>query len=129
MDPKDVRQWQKHINMAEFTKSLDTSIQGIFPNNGRSRYKKVFVLLAYWDGQEGPGGIQEYISDLYDVFVEQYHFTVELYKILPIRSHAMLSRKINDFVFLNDDSKDDLKIFYYGGRSRFTDSNDLLLAA
>jgi hypothetical protein len=44
-----------------------------------------------------------------------YHFNVEVFEIPDKRSHSKVSAKINDFVSINDDSVEDLKIVYYAG--------------
>ena len=53
--------------------------------------------------------------ELKDVFEKLYHFNVETWEIPSDGSHRRVNQKILDFVGLGEDSKEDLKIVYYGG--------------
>ena len=55
-----------------------------------------------------------------------YHYDVEVFKIPDKRSHSMVSAKINEFVSINDDSEEDLKIVYYAGHSKLSKTKDIV---
>lgn len=121
-------QWQQHITLPEFTQKLDAALQGVFPNQNRSRYTKVFVLLVRWEVGDPKLPVYIEIEALRQVFSDVFHFDVELFEIPSTRSHMAMSRKIWEFAMSNGDSPNDLKIFYYGGHSKLTESKDLILS-
>ncbi|EFX01597.1 hypothetical protein CMQ_8063 [Grosmannia clavigera kw1407] len=123
-----VAHWREHIGLSDFAIMLQQSLKGAFPKDNASQYTKAFVLLVYWEVGVPSLPIEPEIIRLRDAFTDVFNFEVEMFQIPTSRSHIMLSRKINDFVFLNDDSKDDLKIFYYGGHGKLTKSRELLFS-
>lgn len=68
------------------------------------------------------------MEQLRRVFEDIFHFQVDIFEIPTNQSHIYVSQKINEFALRNGNSKDDLKIFYYGGHSRLTKSKDLLFS-
>lgn len=121
-------QWQQHITLPEFTKKLDAALQGVFPNQSRSRYTEVFVLLVRWQVSDPKLPVYIEIEELRQVFSDVFHFNVEVFEIPSTRSHMVMSQKILEFAMRNGDNPNDLKIFYYGGHSRLTESKDLILS-
>jgi len=53
------------------------------------------------------------IKALREVFETVYHYNVEEFRIPDASSHAAVSKKIDAFVEVNDDSSEDLKIVHY----------------
>lgn len=71
---------------------------------------------SYCSGRTNPKlPVSIEVEELNSLLRETYHFTVEVWKIPSEGSHKKLNQKVLDFVELGDDSKDDLKIVYYGG--------------
>jgi len=71
--------------------------------------------LLCWDDEDPKLPVSTEIEDLEHMFANVYHFEVEIWTIPSEGSHKKLNRKVLDFVELGEDSKDDLKIVYYGG--------------
>jgi hypothetical protein len=113
--PQQLDQLQYHVSLQEFGERLQKAASAAFPNDGKIRYTTVYVLLLCWDDEDPRLPVSTEIEDLDDMFANMYHFEVEIWKIPSEGSHKKLNRKILDFVELGDDSKDDLKIVYYGG--------------
>ena len=111
----ELDQLQYHISLQEFGEKLQKAANSAFPNNKRMRYASVYVLLICWDDEDPKLPVSTEIEDLHHVFEEAYHFDVEFWRIPSEGSHKKLNRKVLDFVELGDDSRDDLKIVYYGG--------------
>lgn len=55
------------------------------------------------------------VHELGVVLASIYSYEVQIYRIPRSGSHKKLNQKILDFVELGGDSKEDLKIVYYGG--------------
>lgn len=123
-----IQRWQQHITLEDFTKKLDLALKGVFPNQNRSRYSRVFVLLMRWQEGDPKLPVAVEIEELRRVFEDVFHFYVEIFEIPASQSHIRVTQKILEFVLCNGNSKDDLKIFYYGGHSSLTKSKDLLFS-
>jgi len=63
---------------------------------------------------------------LENIFREDYNFETEVWKIPSEKSHRDLSIKILEVVGLEDDSRDCLKIVYYGGHGLLAPNRQLL---
>jgi len=121
-------QWQQHIALRDFTKKLDLALSSVFPNKDRSPYSRFFVLLLRRQLGDPKLPVAVEVEDLRKVFTDVFHFEVEVFEIPSAQSHIVVSQKINEFALRNRNSKDDLKIFYYGGHSKLTRSKDLIFS-
>ncbi len=106
---------QYHITLKDVGQQLQNAANAAFPNNHGMRYSNVYVLLLCWEDEDPNLPVSIEIDELFVVFSEIYNFDVEVWKIPGVGSHKKLNQKILDFVERGDDSKDDLKIVYYGG--------------
>jgi hypothetical protein len=79
------------------------------------RYPNVYVLLLYWEDEDPELPVSLKVDELHDIFQAIFCYHVEVWKISGESSHLKLNRKILDFIELGSDSKDDLKVEYYGG--------------
>jgi choline dehydrogenase-like flavoprotein len=116
--------WQAHIGLQRFGEGLNAAAKAIFPNDGRSRYSKVYVLLLSWGEGDANSPAPE-ISRLSDVFKDIYHFDVEAWTIPSANSKAETSQKITDFINIGGDNDEDLKILYYAGQTRLIKNKEL----
>jgi hypothetical protein len=121
---EEFERWQAHIGLQKFGEGLNAAAKAIFPNDGRSRYSKVYVLMLSWEDVtlQSPGS--EFIN-LFNVFKDIYHFEVESWTIPSEFSKSATSQKISDFASLGGDSDDDLKILYYAGQTRLIRNREL----
>jgi hypothetical protein len=71
--------------------------------------------MLLWEDEDPKLPVSVEANDLRSVLENVYHFKVETWKIPSKGSHKRVNRKILDFVELGGDSKNDLKIVYYGG--------------
>lgn len=113
-----------HQSAAVCSKS-PTCSQFAYPNETRSRYSRVYVLIFCWESEDPRLPVSHEIAELIKVLDEIYHFDIEVFRIPEKRSHARVSERVNAFVAINDDSKDDLKIVYYAGHGRSSKTRDL----
>ncbi|KAH7322002.1 hypothetical protein BKA65DRAFT_408428, partial [Rhexocercosporidium sp. MPI-PUGE-AT-0058] len=123
---EDFDRWQAHIGLKTFGEGLNAAARAVFPVETRSRYAKVYVLLAFW-GEEDvnrPAPIE--VSKLFSVFKDLFHFDVQTFKIPGESSHVALAEKISEFVRLGGDSDDHLKIVYYAGASQVSRNKRLV---
>ena len=126
----DFDRWQAHIGLKTFGEGLQAAAQAIFPNESRSRYTKVYVLMIYWENQdwqtEDPTlRISREVSNLQNTFVDIYNFQTEVWTIPDESCHLEVNQKILDFVKLGGDSDDHLKIVYYAGHTKLTKNRRL----
>ncbi|KAH7395495.1 hypothetical protein BKA64DRAFT_60605 [Cadophora sp. MPI-SDFR-AT-0126] len=112
---KDLDHLQYHISLQEIGKQLQDAANAAYPHGQRSRYSNVYVLLLCWEDEDPKLPVSIEVRDLHNVFESLYGFEVEVWKIPSHSSHNEVNRKVLDFVSLGGDSKDDLKIVYYGG--------------
>jgi hypothetical protein len=127
--PPRAEEWDRtlrHVGLEEFGKSLEKAASAVYPNDKKSRYSKVYVLLIRWETQDPKLPVEREMSELGKVFEEIYHYDIEEFWIPDAVSHGAVSKKINAFVEVNDDSSDDLKIVYYAGHSRLSRTKELL---
>ena len=124
--PNDLDRFLFHVPLEEFGARLQRAAQAVFPNNPKSRYSNVHVLLLHWkDGDPNLPVVGE-LNELRDVFKDYYHFETECWQIPSKNAHRALNRKITEFVELEDDSRDCLKIVYYGGHGLLSPSRQLM---
>lgn len=111
----DLDQLHHHISLQQLGDRLQKAANAAFPNDKRMRYTSVYVLLLLWRDEDPNLPVSLEALELKDVFENVYHFTVEAWEIPSDGSHKRVNQKILDFIELGGDSKDDLKIVYYGG--------------
>ena len=119
---------QKHISMQIFGKNLQKAARCSFSNENRSRYSNVYVLMFMWESEDCKLPVSLEIAKLRQVLEDIYLYDVQVFKIPDKRSHSKVSAKINEFVSINDDSAEDLKIVYYAGHSKLSQSKDIVWA-
>jgi hypothetical protein len=112
---RDLDHLQYHISLQEIGQRLQTAANLAYPNDKRVRYTAVYVLLLRWEDEDPKLPVSVELDELHGVFKNRYHFNVEVWKIPSQGSHKKLNQKVLDFVELGGDSKDELKIVYYGG--------------
>ncbi|KAG4438265.1 hypothetical protein IFR05_006247 [Cadophora sp. M221] len=112
---RDLDHLQYHISLQEIGKQLQHAANAAYPHGQRSRYSNVYVLLLCWEDEDPQLPVSIEVNELQNTFEIMYDFDVEVWKIPSQSSHNKLNRKVLDFVALGGDSKDDLKIVYYGG--------------
>lgn len=106
---------QYHIDLHDVGERLQNAANAAFPNDKRMRYSTVYVLMVCWEDEDPNLPVSIEVDELCDVFHKVYRFIVDVWKIPKEGSHKKLNQKVLDFVELGGDSKDDLKIVYYGG--------------
>ncbi len=116
--------WQAHISLQSFGEGLNAAAKAIFPNDGRSRYSKVYVLMLGWEDKESHLSAAEG-SKLLRIFKEIYHFDVEAWTIPSEGSKTDTYHKIADFISLGGDNDEHLKILYYAGQTRLIKNKEL----
>jgi hypothetical protein len=117
----------RHIVLKDWGKALQTAAKAIYPDDKKSRYSKVYVLLISWQTQDPKLPVEKEIKALREVFGSIYRYDIEEFRIPDSASHAAVSERINEFVKLNNDSSSDLKIVYYAGHSRLSRNKQELL--
>ncbi|CZR65496.1 related to cholesterol oxidase precursor [Phialocephala subalpina] len=122
---EDFDRWQAHIGLKTFGEGLNAAAKAIFPNESRSRYTKVYVLMLSWADEDPNLPVSIEILKLFKVFKDIYHFDVEVWKIPDEACHLEVNQKVLDFVKLGGDSDDHLKIVYYAGHARLTKNRRL----
>lgn len=124
--PEEITRMQKHITMQDFGTALQKAAKCIFPNEHQSRYSNVYVLMFMWESRDCNLPVHLEIVNLCRVLEDIYHYNVEVFEIPDKRSHSKVSAKINEFVSINDDSVEDLKVVYYAGHSKLSKIKDLV---
>jgi hypothetical protein len=112
---RELDQLQYHISLKEIGEKLQKAADIAFPNTTHFRYSAVYALLIYWEDEDPKLPVSIEAAELHDVLKNIYNYDVEIWEIPSEGSHKKLNQKILDFVELGGDSKDDLKIVYYGG--------------
>ena len=115
----------RHIALKRFGEDLHAAARAVFPNESRSRYSKVTVLMLSWEDEDPNLPVSIEISRLYDVFSKTYRFDVEMWKIPDRNCHFEVNQKIGKFVTPRDDDREHLKIVYYAGHGRLTKNRTL----
>jgi hypothetical protein len=116
----------RHIGLRDFETELDSVAKAVFPNNKKSRYSRSHVLLISWETQDPKLPVQREVTNLHEVLDGIYHYDVEEFQIPDHASHSEVSKKINAFVEVGNNSCNDLKIVYYAGHSRLSRSKELV---
>jgi hypothetical protein len=117
--------WQAHIGLKTFGEGLHAAAQAVFPDESRSRYTKVYVLMIRWEDEDLNSPVSIETRKLFNVFKDTYQFEVEIWKIPDTGSHVGTNQKILDFIKLGGDSDEHLKIVYYAGHARLTKNKRL----
>jgi hypothetical protein len=125
---EDIDRWNYHINLQEFGASLHAAARAVFPNEKKSRYFKVSVLMLSWADEDPQLPVSQEIDALQEVFRDLYHFDTEIWEIPALNSHYKLVEKIMEFVKPEEDSNTHLKIVYYAGRARLMETRTLAWA-
>lgn len=122
----DIDRWRYHIDFEDFGKSLQDAANAVFPNDTNSRYTEVSVLILSWEDEDPQLPVSQEIRSLYHLFNEVYSYETERWTIPDEHSHWKLTEKVMDFVKPTEDSKTHLKIVYYAGHARLTDTRLLV---
>ncbi|KAI9742518.1 MAG: hypothetical protein M1835_003057, partial [Candelina submexicana] len=99
-------------DIESFAEILNTAVKGVFPNKAKTTYRRVYVLLLYWE-DDNLGCVTE-VDELDQVCQNIYHFTTKVYRIPSEKSHNRLNSEIARFIAEYDD-KANLLLVYYGG--------------
>lgn len=122
----DVDRWRYHIDFKEFGEALQSAANAVFPNESRSRYTSVSVLMLSWEDEDPKLPVSQEVNKLFDVFTYDYGYATEHWTIPDDNSHWKLTEKIMDFVRPNESDKTHLKIVYYAGHARLTETRALV---
>lgn len=82
--PPRADEWDRtlrHIGLEDFGKSLEKAARAIFPNDNKSKYSKVYVLLIRWETQDPKLLVEREIAELRRVFEEIYHYDIDEFRI------------------------------------------------
>jgi hypothetical protein len=101
-------------NIKQLGADLNDAIQAAWPKRDEIRYSRVFVLLLSWEDDDL--GVWTEIDSLQKVFEDMYHFAVTRFEIPSLKSNMEVHKCIMSF--LENDTKDTLRIVYYGGHGR-----------
>jgi hypothetical protein len=112
----------------EIRRKLQEEADDAFPNDGKSRYSNVYVLLICWADEDPKLPVSFELDELANVFSLNYGFHTETWKIPGDDCHNELSRKILEFIGVGGDSRRDLKIVYYAGHGLLTKGRQLAWA-
>jgi hypothetical protein len=123
--PDDIDRWNRHISLKEFGEGLQAAANAVFPNDSRSKYKRVTVLMLSWEDEDPNLPVSIEISKLLDVFRSTYNFDVEIWKIPDRNPQWALTQRVMEFVCPAADDKENLKIVYYAGHGRLTKTRSL----
>ncbi|KAI9698151.1 MAG: hypothetical protein M1836_004153 [Candelina mexicana] len=83
-------------DIESFAETLNTAVKGVFPNKAKPTYRRVYVLLLYWE-DDNLGCVEE-VLELDHVFQHIYHFRTAIYSIPSEKSHNKLNSTIADFI-------------------------------
>jgi hypothetical protein len=121
----EIDRWHYHTEMKRFGDSLQAATNAVFPNERRSRYSNVSVLMISWEDEDPRLPVSLEMEKLKRVFQDLYQFHTEHWKIPDQNSHHKLAKKIVDFVEPTEQSATHLKIIYYAGHARLLDTRGL----
>ncbi|KAL8776403.1 MAG: hypothetical protein Q9203_003400 [Teloschistes exilis] len=108
-----------HIkDLVTFGENLTKAAAAAFPNQGKTRYHNVYVLLLCWE--EDNLGVAVELQELGEVFSQTYHFQTEAWKIPSTNSHNALAFRMMEFLRDHDD-RENLLMIYYGGHGEMND--------
>ncbi|KAH7420146.1 hypothetical protein BKA64DRAFT_716496 [Cadophora sp. MPI-SDFR-AT-0126] len=122
----DLDRWRYHIDFQKFSSDLQAAANAVFPNDTKSRYTKVSVLMLSWENEDPNLPVSQEIDKLYDVFRDLYRYETDRWTIPDENCHYKLTEKIMDYVKPAEDSKTHLKIVYYAGHARLTETRSLV---
>lgn len=116
----------RHADLQRFGQALNKATVSVFPTTSHSKYSSAHVLLLRW--QDDDLGVSDESEALAEVFAEQYHFEVSVGLIPSDSPSRWLSRKILNFIEVDEDSRQTLKIVWYGGHSFISESKQCMWA-
>ncbi|KAK0108101.1 hypothetical protein ONS95_002922 [Cadophora gregata] len=122
----DLDRWRYHIDFQKFSSDLQAAANAVFPNDTKSRYTKVSVLMLSWENEDPNLPVSQEIDKLYNVFRNLYQYETDRWTIPDDNCHYKLTEKIMDYVKPAEDSKTHLKIVYYAGHARLTETRLLV---
>jgi len=111
------------VDLQTFGKGLQQAAEAIFPNDDRSRYSEVHVLLLSWEDEDPNLPVSIEIQQLLALFQDIFGFETSMWKIPTSQSHRATNRRIDEF--LSTDDPHHLKIVYYAGHGRLTSNGQL----
>lgn len=117
---EEIDRAQEQELLSDIRIRLQEDADDAFPNDRKSNYRKVYVLLICWAQEDPRLPVSLELDELSDVFSFDYSFETETWRIPADDCHNQLSRKILDFISLGNDSRRDLKIVYYAGHGLLT---------
>ena len=123
----DIDRWSYHVKLQEFGQSLHAAAQAVVPNDRRSRYTEVSVLMLSWADEDPNLPVSQEIDKLQLIFQNVYGFDTEHWEIPDRMSHYKTNERVMDFVRPRDDDTTDLKIVYYAGHARLMQTRALAL--
>lgn len=116
----------RHADLQKFGQTLNKATASVFPKTSHSKYSSAHVLLLRW--QDDDLGVSDESEALAEMFAEQYHFEISVGLIPSESPSRWLSRKILNFIEVDDDSRQTLKIVWYGGHSFISESKQCMWA-
>ena len=117
---EEIDRAQEQELLSDIRRRLQEDADDAFPNDGKSNYRKVYVLLICWAKEEPSLPVSLELDELSDVLSFDYGFETETWRIPADDCHNQLSRKILDFISVGNDSRRDLKVVYYAGHGLLT---------
>lgn len=115
----DISRTSYHIHDLEsFGDVVTKAAVAAFPNNKRSRYRKVYALLLSWEADEL--GVISEVQELDHVFSQIYRYQAEQWQIPSTNSHNMLAFRLMEFL-RSYASNEHLLLIYYGGHGSMND--------
>lgn len=123
--PHNIDRWHQHVSLEEFGEGLQSAARALFPNDSKSRYTTVTVLIISWEDEDPNLPVSLEISRLVDVFRRVYQFEVDEWKIPSHNSHFFVNQRIMNFIAPTHDDKEHLKIVYYAGHARLNKTRQL----
>lgn len=122
-----------HISLQNFQEEVCNATDLAFPKDQVSRYTDVHVILLLWEDEDPDMQVYSEISDLREVLLKDYNFSVDVYSIPSTRSHPLLQNRISKFLEFNrcigtgaNQKQNALKIVYYGGHGSLTLNRELI---
>ncbi|KUJ15978.1 uncharacterized protein LY89DRAFT_546616, partial [Mollisia scopiformis] len=122
----DIDRWRYHMEFENFRKRLQDAANIVFPNDTNSRYAKVSVLILSWEDEDPQLPVSQEINQLHGVFRDDYGYETEIWNIPVEHSHWKLTEKVMDFVKPDEEAKTHLKIVYYAGHAKLTETRLLV---
>ncbi|TVY82679.1 hypothetical protein LSUE1_G001812 [Lachnellula suecica] len=121
--PYELDRLRMDVDLQTFGKGLQQAAEAIFPNDDRSRYSEVHVLLLSWEDEDPKLPVSLEILQLLDLFQDTFGFETSTWKIPTSQSHRATNRRVDEF--LGEDDPRHLKIVYYAGHGRLTSNGQL----